>query len=155
MSDQPSRAPPTWGEWKERHQRWAWVLSPEWATECMVHWSRDWDLVNALHLAGKFGIVVAVFFAEADDRQKAKHYRAWDLINSARGSTGMADAALRSRTSTRTRRPWPQLPCPRRICSKCSCPQHNGKRQIWPEPFCPKPTCQRPPSSRRTWPRLT
>ena len=54
----------------------------------MVHWSRDWNLVNALDLAGKFGIVVAVFFAEADDRQKAKHYRAWDLINSARGSTG-------------------------------------------------------------------
>jgi hypothetical protein len=59
------------GEWKERHQRWAWVLSPEWAAEWMVHWSRDWNLVTALDLAGKFGIVVAVFFAEAHDSQKA------------------------------------------------------------------------------------
>ena len=90
MSDQPSRAPPTWGEWKERHQRWAWVLSPEWVSEWIVHWSRDWDIVNALDLAGKFGIVVAVFFyfAEAGDRQKAKHCRAWDHFSSARGSTG-------------------------------------------------------------------
>src|SRR5215218_6491282 len=90
MSDQPPSNPLTWGEWKLRHKKLAWVLSPEWASEWIVYWSRDWDIVKVLDLAGKFAVVVAVFFyfSEAGDRQKAKHYRAWELINSARGSTG-------------------------------------------------------------------
>jgi hypothetical protein len=90
MSDQPLSTPLTWKEWKGRHKRWAWVLSPEWASEWIVYWSRNWDFVKVLELAGKFTVVVAVFFyfSEAGDRQKAKHYRAWELINSARGSTG-------------------------------------------------------------------
>src|SRR5215203_1155676 len=90
MSDQPTTQPQPWREWKAQHKHWAWVLSPEWASEWIVYWSRDWEIMKALDLAGKFGIVVAVFFyfAQAGDRQKAKHYRAWDLINFARGSTG-------------------------------------------------------------------
>jgi hypothetical protein len=73
------------------------VLWPEWAAEWVVHWSRSWDFVKVLELAGRFTIlIVAVtWFFEFDDREKArqdaikaKHYRAWELINSARGSTG-------------------------------------------------------------------
>ncbi len=87
------------------------MLSPEWASEWIAHWSRDWDIVNALDLAGKFGIVVAVFFyfAEAGDRQKAKHYGAWASSTPPGGRRGMADADLLWRASTRTRCPWPRL----------------------------------------------
>ena len=72
-------------------------MSPEWVAEWVVHWSRSWDFVKALELAGRFTLLVAVvsWFLEADDREKArqdavkaKHYRAWELINSARDSTG-------------------------------------------------------------------
>ena len=97
MSDQPPSNPPTWKEWKDRHKKWAWVLSPEWASEWVVYWSRNWDFVKVLELAGKFALVVTAvtWLWEAGDREKArqdaikaKHYRAWELINSARGSTG-------------------------------------------------------------------
>src|SRR5688572_22229404 len=33
-------------------------------------------------------VAVILWFWEADDRKKQSHYRAWELINSARGSTG-------------------------------------------------------------------
>jgi hypothetical protein len=105
MSDQtqspPSPKPPTWQGWKVRHGRWAWALSPEWASEWIVYWSRNWDVVKVLELAGKFALVFSIvigvwtYFAEADDREKArqdavkaKHYRAWELIYTARGSAG-------------------------------------------------------------------
>jgi hypothetical protein len=88
--DQTAAKPPTWREWKARHGRWAWPLSFEWAAEWVVYWSRHWDFVKALELAGQFTLLLAVisWFWEAGDRQKTKHYRAWELINSARGSTG-------------------------------------------------------------------
>jgi hypothetical protein len=39
---------------------------------------------------GRVPVLVAliVWISEADDREKQKHYRAWELINSARGSNG-------------------------------------------------------------------
>jgi hypothetical protein len=96
------RRPPTWRQWVERHGRWrAAVLLPEWLSEWTVHWSRDWDLVKVLELAGKFALLFSVvvgawtYFAEAGEREKArqdaikaKHYRAWELIYTARGSPG-------------------------------------------------------------------
>jgi uncharacterized protein YjbI with pentapeptide repeats len=105
MSDQtqspPSALPPTWQEWKVQHRHWAWLLAPEWISEWLVYLSRSWDFVKVLELAGKFALLFSVvvgvwtYFAEADEREKArqdaikaKHYRAWELINSARGSTG-------------------------------------------------------------------
>ena len=76
---------------------WAWLLAPEWASEWIVYWSRTWDFVKVLELAGKFTLLIAAvtWVLQAGDREKArqdaikaKHYRAWELINSARGSTG-------------------------------------------------------------------
>jgi hypothetical protein len=95
MSDQPS--PPTWLEWRLRYGAWAWALSPEWMSEWIVYFSRNWDFVKVVELVGKFAFlsIAVTWFFEADERQKArrdamkaKHYRAWELINSARGSTG-------------------------------------------------------------------
>jgi hypothetical protein len=97
MSDQPLSKPRTWQEWRLQHGLWAWVLSPEWLSEWIVYWSRSWDFVEVLQLIGKLGLLYAAFswVFEADERYKArqdaikaKHYRAWELINSARGSTG-------------------------------------------------------------------
>jgi uncharacterized protein YjbI with pentapeptide repeats len=92
-----TKPPPSWQEWKKLYGFWDWVLWPEWAAEWVVYLSRNWDFVKALELAGRFTIlIVAVtWFLEFDDREraredakKAKHYRAWELINSARDSAG-------------------------------------------------------------------
>jgi uncharacterized protein YjbI with pentapeptide repeats len=92
-----TKPPPSWQEWKKLYGFWGWVLWPEWAAEWVVYLSRNWDFVKALELAGRFTIlIVAVtWFLEFDDREraredakKAKHYRAWELINSARDSAG-------------------------------------------------------------------
>lgn len=97
MSDQPLSKPPTWREWKYLHRFWRWVLWPEWVSGWVVYWSRNWDFVKALGLAGRFIILfaAALWLLETGDRErarldgvKAKHYQAWAVINSARGSTG-------------------------------------------------------------------
>jgi hypothetical protein len=65
--------------------------------EWFVYRLRSLALFDLLELTGKLTIVVAivVWFLEADQRArqaeeaiKARHYRAWELINAARGSTG-------------------------------------------------------------------
>ena len=58
--------------------------------EWFVYRLRSLALFDLLELAGRCTVlVVAIFWVlEADNRAKERHYRAWDLINSARGSTG-------------------------------------------------------------------
>jgi hypothetical protein len=86
--------PPTWREWKARNRskRWYWryPLAIEWAFEQVNHGLHQWAFVEFLEYAGRFTIlVVAIFWVvEADSRAKERHYRAWELINAARGSTG-------------------------------------------------------------------
>jgi hypothetical protein len=56
--------------------------------------TQGWAFLAALEHAANLLAVLSVIIAaglwiwEADDRDKQKHYRAWELINSARGSTG-------------------------------------------------------------------
>src|SRR4051812_44630575 len=80
-----------WQAWKEHHGRWAWVLWFEWASEWIVHWSQSWDFVKVLELVSKFALLVAAvsWVWEYNAREqarldalKAKHYRAWELIDS-------------------------------------------------------------------------
>ena len=70
LSDQTSTKPPTWGDWKARYRRWAWPLSFEW----VVHWSRHWDFVRVLELAGRFTIlsVAVTWFFEFDNHERAR-----------------------------------------------------------------------------------
>jgi hypothetical protein len=90
--------PPTWRAWKAQTGRrcWRYPLAVEWALEWFVYRLRSLALFDLLELAGKLTVVVAivVWFLEADQRAKqadeaikARHYRAWELINAARGST--------------------------------------------------------------------
>src|SRR4051794_20734682 len=85
-----SERPGGWEQWKERHPRWPRLTSGEWALEWLVYWCRSLAIFEFLELAGRLSLIVALilWFSDAPDRLKQKHYRAWDLINSARGSTG-------------------------------------------------------------------
>lgn len=86
--------PPTWRTWQAQNgsKRWYWraPLAIEWGLEWFVYRLRSLALFDLLELAGRATILVAIalWFLGAGDRAKERHYRAWDLINSARGSTG-------------------------------------------------------------------
>src|SRR4051794_24901954 len=84
-----SERPSSWTKWKERHPQWPRLTAVEWALEWLVYWCRSLAIFEFLELAGRLSLIVALvlWFREAPDRAKQKHYRAWDLINSARGST--------------------------------------------------------------------
>jgi hypothetical protein len=79
----------TWEDWKWLH-RWPRLTSIEWALEWLVYWCKGLAVFEVLEFAGRASVLIAVilWFWEADDRKKQSHYRAWELINSARGSTG-------------------------------------------------------------------
>jgi hypothetical protein len=127
-----------WRAWKDKHGRWAWLLWFEWASEWIVHWSQRWDFVKVLGLAGKFALLIAAvsWIWEYGAREQArldilktKHYRAWELINSARGSKGDGDGKL-LKTSTRTVFHYQPFPWRMRSCSWCRYPLLK----------CPRPT---------------
>ena len=86
--------PPSWPEWKDWIRKRGWWLTPlartEWASEWVYYGLRRLAFFDLLELAGRAAVLVAVvlWFLEAGDRAKERHYRAWDLVNSARGSTG-------------------------------------------------------------------
>jgi uncharacterized protein YjbI with pentapeptide repeats len=82
--------PVTWAQWKARHPRWTRLTGIEWALEWLVYRCRSLAIFEVLEFAGRASVLVAlmVWFLEAGDREKQKHYRAWELINSAQGSTG-------------------------------------------------------------------
>src|SRR4051794_14247772 len=84
-----SERPSSWTKWKERHPQWPRLTAIEWTLEWLVYWCRNLAIFEFLELAGRLSLIVALvlWFREAPDRAKQKHYRAWDLINSARGST--------------------------------------------------------------------
>jgi hypothetical protein len=92
--------PGTWVQWKAQH-RWPWLTSFEWVLRWLMYWCHGsatfWFLEVAGWIATVASVVVAAYWwvAEADDRQiarqnavKEKHYRAWELINSARDLSG-------------------------------------------------------------------
>jgi len=81
--------PMDWEDWKWLH-RWPRLTIIEWWLEWLVYWCRGLAIFEVLEFAGRASVLVAliVWISEAGDREKQKHYRAWELINSARGSTG-------------------------------------------------------------------
>jgi hypothetical protein len=87
-----SPKPLSWSEWKARIGKrfWLYPLAIEWALEWLVYGLQHWALFDLLEIAGRLTVLVAVviWFLEADDRAKERHYRAWELINAARGSWG-------------------------------------------------------------------
>lgn len=64
---------------------WLW-RQLGWLVRCL----RSSWLFSLLEIVAMLSVpIVGLFWVfEADDRTKAKHYRAWELVNSARGSTG-------------------------------------------------------------------
>lgn len=60
-------------------------------------------LAEVAGILGGIAILVGVgqYLSSADERQKAVHYQAWQLINSAAGKPGMGGGLMRFK-------PWPE-----------------------------------------------
>lgn len=61
---------------------WVW----EWAAYALSHWS----FLEVLEYLSSFSVLIAVifYFSESGDRIKARHYQAWQVINTAQGKGG-------------------------------------------------------------------
>lgn len=88
--------------WAERRKtiKYKWLLPfifPEWLCEWVSYLLGRWAFLDILGHIGRLTILIAVifYFMEADERRKARHYQAWQIINAAqgqRGSGGRIDA---------------------------------------------------------------
>jgi hypothetical protein len=84
--------PETWTERRSiiRHR----VSKPfywlEWYWEWVAFALSNWVFLEVLEYAGRLSVLVAVIFyvVEWPDRQKQKHYQAWQVINTAQGKGG-------------------------------------------------------------------
>lgn len=81
--------------WQQRKKRikhkWAVPFDfIEWNCEWCSELLKRWAFLDVLEHLGRLTILVAVvfYFTESGDRRKAKHYQAWQVINSAQGQTG-------------------------------------------------------------------
>lgn len=61
---------------------WIW----QWIAWCLGRWA----FLEVLEYLGTFSVLIAVvfYFAGSGDRQKQKHYQAWQVINTAQGKGG-------------------------------------------------------------------
>lgn len=87
------RNPP--GPWRARRQsvRHGWWLpfaAIEWVWEWSAFALSNWAFLEVLEYLSSFSVLVAVifYFSESGDRVKARHYQAWQVINTAQGKGG-------------------------------------------------------------------
>ena len=88
----PRPHPGSWAENRSRIRR-QWTVPFhwfEWVSRLFAYYLSHWSLLEVLEYAGRFTVLVAViiYFMEAPDRRKQKHYQAWQVINTAQGQTG-------------------------------------------------------------------
>ena len=81
--------------WRLRRQaaRHAWlrpVIAIEWIWEWTAYALSHWAFLEVLEYLSSFSVLVAVilYFSESGDRVKARHYQAWQVINTSQGKGG-------------------------------------------------------------------
>jgi len=80
---------------KSRLQRakYKWLqpfLALEWLWDWLSYLLGNWAFLEVIEYLGTFSILfgVILYFAESGDRDKQKHYQAWQVINTAQGKGG-------------------------------------------------------------------
>jgi uncharacterized protein YjbI with pentapeptide repeats len=73
--------------------RYPWLqpfFAVEWIWAWLAYLLGNWSFLEVLESLGTFSILLGVilFFAEGGDREKQKHYQAWQVINTAQGKGG-------------------------------------------------------------------
>ncbi len=91
VREQRSR-PAAWNE-RKRSAKYTWMVpftALEWTWEWIAFALGNWTFLEVLEYLGRFSVLVAVilYFSEAGDRVKQRHYQAWQVINTAQGKGG-------------------------------------------------------------------
>ena len=83
------------GSLKEHLQRarYPWLqpfFAVEWIWDWLAYLLGNWSFLEVLEYVGTLSILfgVILYFAESGDREKQKHYQAWQVINTAQGKGG-------------------------------------------------------------------
>ena len=88
----PRHRPPTWGTRRQsvRREWWLPFVAIEWLWEWMAFGLSNWAFLEVLEYLSSFSVLIAVifYFSESGDRIKARHYQAWQVINTAQGKGG-------------------------------------------------------------------
>jgi uncharacterized protein YjbI with pentapeptide repeats len=65
-------------------------LALEWTWDWLSYLLGNWSFLEVLEYLGTLSILLGVilYFAESGDREKQKHYQAWQVINTAQGKGG-------------------------------------------------------------------
>jgi hypothetical protein len=83
--------PHSWARYKEDCSSLALPFhTVEWLLEWSAYYLSRWALLEVLEYLSVLSVLFAVifYFAESGDRQKQKHYQAWQVINTAQGKGG-------------------------------------------------------------------
>jgi len=86
-----SKRPDPWKSWWANVRWWLWIpFFFEWVCEWIAYGFQRWAFLEVLEYVARLSVLVAVilFFLETDERRKAKHYQAWQVLNSAEGKGG-------------------------------------------------------------------
>jgi hypothetical protein len=84
--------PASWHE-RKHSATYRWMLpftALEWTWEWIAFALSNWTFLEVLEHLGRFSVLVGVvlYFSEAGDRVKQRHYQAWQVINTAQGKGG-------------------------------------------------------------------
>jgi len=88
----PRNRPASWRTRRQsaRHGWWLPFIAIEWIWEWAAFALSNWAFLEVLEYLSSFSVLIAVifYFSESGDRVKARHYQAWQVINTAQGKGG-------------------------------------------------------------------
>jgi len=89
---EPRPRPVPWPQYSQRSRHSVFVpfLWIEYVWSWLSYLLGQWAFLEVLEYLGRFSVLIAVifYFAESGDRQKQKHYQAWQVINTSQGKGG-------------------------------------------------------------------
>jgi len=76
-----------------KRARYTWLrpfFALEWIWDWLSYLLANWSFLEVLEYLGTLSILLGVilYFAESGDREKQRHYQAWQVINTAQGKGG-------------------------------------------------------------------
>lgn len=88
----PRHRPAPWRARRQSVKQGWWVpfVAAEWLWEWAAFALSNWAFLEVLEYLSSFSVLIAVifYFSESGDRVKARHYQAWQVINTAQGKGG-------------------------------------------------------------------
>jgi Pentapeptide repeats (8 copies) len=88
----PRKRPAAWRTRQQGARRRWWLpfIAVEWVWEWAAFALSNWAFLEVLEYLSSFSVLIAVifYFSESGDRVKARHYQAWQVINTAQGKGG-------------------------------------------------------------------